>query len=163
MRAGRFSLLFWPHGCNACNKNSTHGKSVRDASNTIPAPQFCCLCTARNRPFGHDSAVQQSGGGSFSPLKSDISKGKKGDISESQMTFTFMKKYSGIFKTARLKKKELLKCSNIPRQQEYLLVGVLVSVETSTAAPCCHIPETIRSFEESRTFSWESSKPSGSL
>lgn len=48
------------------------------------------------------------GGVVLSPLQSDISKGrKKSDISESQMTFTFTRKYSDIFKAARLKKKEL--------------------------------------------------------
>lgn len=94
------------------------------------------------------------GGGSFSPLKSDISEGKKNVTFQSQMAFTFRKKYSDIFKTARLKKEELLKCSDIPGLQDCLLMGVLVPVETPTAAPCCHVPETIGTFGR---------EPSGSL
>lgn len=98
--------------------------------------------------FSATTVLFNSQSGVASRHSSQTTAKEKGDISEPQMTFTFTRKYSDIFKTARLKMKELLKRSDIPRQRDYLLMGVLVSVESSTAAPCCHIPET-GSFEQS--------------
>lgn len=117
---------------------------LENLSGTPVTPsQSCRLSPRPDRPFGHDSALQQSHWGELLTTQVRHQQRKKSDISESQMTFTFTREYSDIFKAARLKKKKLLEPSDIPSQEDYLLMGVLVSGESSTAAPFCHILETL--------------------